>query len=62
MSRSIISMRERAAYLRQQADQFRHLARAGHDEKLTAEFVELAGRCDTIAATIEQNLPIHERN
>lgn len=53
-------MRERAAYLRQQANEFRQLARAGHDEKLAVELHELAGRCDKIAATIEQNLPIHQ--
>jgi hypothetical protein len=55
-------MRDRAAYLRQQANEFRRLAKAGHDEKLTAELEELAARCDRIAAGIEQNLPIHQRN
>ncbi|MDE2474481.1 MAG: hypothetical protein KGO48_05485 [Alphaproteobacteria bacterium] len=60
--RSVVSMRERAAYLRQQANEFRRLAKAGHDEKLAAELLELAERCDKIAATIEQNLPIHQQN
>jgi hypothetical protein len=55
-------MRERSAYLRQQADEFRRLAAAGHDEKFAAELLELAARCDKIAATIEKNLPIHQQN
>jgi hypothetical protein len=55
-------MRKRAAYLRQQANEFRRLARAGHDEKLIAELLELAERCDKIAAGIEMNLPIHQEN
>jgi len=55
-------MRKRAAYLRQQADDFRRLAKSGHDEKVSAELLELAGRCDKIADAIEQNLPIHEQN
>lgn len=54
-------MRERIAHLRQQAVAFREFAETSKSEALREQLVDLAGRCDKIAANIARNLPIHER-
>lgn len=60
--RSIASMRKRAWYLRRQADEFRRVAKLGHDPKITTELLDLADRCNQIAVAIEENIPIHQKN
>jgi hypothetical protein len=57
----ISSMKLRVAYLNRQATEFRKLAEASHDASLRAQLLELAKRCETIAANISKNMPIHER-
>ena len=48
-------MTERVIFLRQQAVEFRKLARAGaSNDGLRRQFVELAERCEQIAADIER--------
>ena len=54
------SMRERIAFLRGQAKEFRRQAEAAHDPMLHAQFADLAERCERVAANIERNLSIHE--
>ena len=56
------SMRERIAFLKAQAQAFRRLAEGTRDTSLRSRFVDLAERCDQIAANIESNLSIHERS
>lgn len=55
-------MRKRAWYLRRQADEFRRVAKLGHDPKITTELLDLADRCNQIAVAIEENIPIHQKN
>jgi hypothetical protein len=57
----ISSMKLRVAYLNRQATEFRKLAEASHDASMRAQLVDLARRCETIAANISKNMPIHER-
>jgi hypothetical protein len=51
----------RVTYLRQQAEQLRTLGEFSHDAILRVQFLELADRCNAIAANITENIPIHER-
>lgn len=57
----ISSMNVRVAYLNRQAKEFRKLAEASHDASLRAQLLDLAKRCESIAANISKNMPIHER-
>jgi hypothetical protein len=56
------TMRERIAFLKAQAHTFRRLAEGTRDISLKSRFVDLAERCDQIAANIETNFAIHERS
>jgi hypothetical protein len=56
------TMRERIAFLKAQAHAFRRLGDGTRDMELKSRFVDLAERCDQIAANIETNLSIHERS
>lgn len=56
-----MDMQSRVTYLRQQAEELRTLGKSSDDETLRVQFLELADRCDAIAANITENLPIHER-
>ena len=57
----ISSMKARIAYLNRQAKEFRKLAEVSHDATMRVQLVELPKRCETIAANISKNMPIHER-
>jgi hypothetical protein len=57
----LTSMKARVAYLKRQADDFRKLADLSHDGPTRAQLIELAERCEAIAANISRNIPIHER-
>jgi hypothetical protein len=57
--RDLSSMHHRIADLRGHATAFRKLAEGSHAPQ-RAQFLDLAERCDEIAANIELNLPIHE--
>ena len=57
----ISSMKLRVAYLNRQAKEFRKLAEASHDASMRARLLDLAKRCESIAANISKNMPIHER-
>ena len=54
------SMRNRAAFLRRQARQFRKSGEMQHDSRLRAQYSALAEACDSIAVSIEKNIPIHQ--
>jgi hypothetical protein len=54
------SMRDRVAFLRAQAEEFRKRADGSADVLLQSRFLDLAERCLNIAINIESNLPIHE--
>jgi hypothetical protein len=55
------SMKKRVGYLEQQAKEFRKLGDISHDATMRGQFLELADRCEKIAANIKKNIPIHER-
>jgi hypothetical protein len=53
-------MRDRVAYLRQQADELRRLGEREHDPTVRVEYFNLATTCDSVANNIEKNFPVHD--